>query len=289
MSAAIWPAGSGEILNLDEHRRANLANWNDRVPIHWDSDSYAIPRFIAEPEFISQVVDFDQTELGDVSGKTLLHLQCHIGTDTLSWARLGAEVTGVDFSEPAVEAARKLSAESGTPGRFVVSELYSSPAALPGKQFDVVYTGVGAICWLPDIRGWAEVVHGFLKPGGTFYVRDSHPIVNSLQWDRDDGLYNFVYSYFEDGPVVITVEDVTYAGKGKVEHKVSYEYSHGLAEIIMAAKDAGLDLDFVREHRFCDWQSLKQTVRGDDGRWRMPRGEEHLLPLMFSLRASRPE
>ena len=114
--------------------------------------------------------DLDNDELGDVSGKSLLHLQCHIGHDTLSLARLGAEVTGLDFSEPAIEACKKLSQDSGTPGEFVVADVYDSPNVLPNRQFDVVYTGVGAICWLDDINRWAKVVAGFLKPGGTFYI-----------------------------------------------------------------------------------------------------------------------
>jgi SAM-dependent methyltransferase len=161
-------------MELDEYRAANLANWNDRVPIHWDSDGYKIRNYVDDPEYVSDVIQFDRDrdELGDVSGKTLLHLQCHIGTDTLGWARSGASVTGVDFSESAITAARKLSAESNTPGEFVVAELYDSPNALPGRQFDIVYTGVGALCWLPDIDGWAKVVaHFFLAGQDLLYPR----------------------------------------------------------------------------------------------------------------------
>ena len=174
---------------LDEYRAANRNNWDDRVPIHWDSEQYKIQKFIDDPEYISDVVQFDidRDELGDVSGKTLLHLQCHIGHDTLSWARLGADVTGIDFSEPAIDAARRLSTESGTQGEFIVAELYDSPKVLPGRQFDVVYTSIGATVWLPDINDWAEVVNQFLKPGGTFYVFELHPMMLSVsQEDHGD-------------------------------------------------------------------------------------------------------
>lgn len=180
---------------LDEQRRTNRDNWDSRVEIHYGSESYGIEKYIADPNHLSGVVTFDSSKLTDVSGKSLLHLQCHIGTDTLSWARLGAEVTGVDFSEKSLEAARRLSVDSQTPGRFVLSELYDSPRVLP-ETFDIVYTGVGAICWLPDIRGWAEVVAAFLKPGGVFYMREGHPIMWALDWEDEEKL-SITHPYFE--------------------------------------------------------------------------------------------
>lgn len=275
---------------MDENRRANLANWNDRVPIHWDSDEYDVRAFTDDPERISGPVRFDcdASELGEVSGKSLLHLQCHIGTDTLSWARLGAVVTGLDFSEPAVEAARRLSAESGAPGRFVVSELYDAPAALPGEQFDIVYTGVGALCWLPDIRGWARIVAGFLAPGGSLYVRDGHPVIGCFDFAVVDDRYQVRYPYFEAAGASVESDDSTYAGSSKVAHPRTVEFSHGLAETIMALVHAGLGLDFVHEHKCCDWMALDNLEQGDDGRWRLPAGKEHDLPLMFSIKASKP-
>ena len=148
---------------LDPHREANRLNWSDRVAIHWEPDAYDAPGFIADPGRISKVVQGDREYLSSVAGKRLLHLQCHFGMDTLSWARLGADVTGVDFSETAVTAARRLSAESGTPGRFVVAELYDAPRILAGEQFDIVYTGVGALNWLPDIAAWGGVVAAMLS------------------------------------------------------------------------------------------------------------------------------
>ena len=162
---------------LDHYRETNRANWDSRVDSHYESELYGAGRFIADPNYIGSVVRFDRDKLPDVSGARLLHLQCHIGTDTIGLARLGAEVTGIDLSEKSIEAARRLSDECGTPGRFVVSELYDSPNLLPEK-FDIVYTGVGAICWLPDIEGWAKVVASFLDEGWCllYQGRSSHHV-----------------------------------------------------------------------------------------------------------------
>ena len=168
---------------MDDRLADNRDNWDDRVPIHWGG--YDADGFIADESRISDVVAYDSAVLGDVTGKRLVHLQCHFGMDTLSWARLGAEVTGVDFSEPAIAAARELSERSKTPGRFVVANVYDAADVLR-EQFDIVFTGVGAICWIPDIEAWARVVAALLRPGGTFYMREGHPVLWTLDW-RDDG------------------------------------------------------------------------------------------------------
>ncbi|MGI9643662.1 MAG: class I SAM-dependent methyltransferase, partial [Acidimicrobiia bacterium] len=183
-------------MSHDQFFADNLANWNDRVPIHAGPGGYGIDEFASDPELLSPVVAFDKDQLGDVSGRTLLHLQCHIGMDTLSWARLGAVVTGVDFSGPALEVARRLASDLGVDAEFIESNLYESPTVL-SRQFDLVYTSVGAVTWLPDIRGWAAVAAALTKPGGTFYVRDGHPMLWATDTDRDDGLLVIRYPYFE--------------------------------------------------------------------------------------------
>jgi SAM-dependent methyltransferase len=273
-------------MSLDEHRRANRANWDDRVPIHWASPGYDVPGFIADPKSLSDVVVFDAPLVGGVRGRRLLHLQCHMGKDTLSWARLGAEVTGVDFSEPAIAAARRLSVESGTPGRFVAAELYDAPRLLP-ETFDIVYTGVGALNWLPDIGRWAEVVARFLAPGGLFYIREGHPMLWSLDWRQDAALV-VRYPYFETIEPVVDDDPSTYAGPGTVEHARTYEWNHGLGEVIAALLAAGLQITGVQEHRELEWQGLPQMTLGEDHRWRLPEGQRDLVPLMFSLWARRP-
>ena len=278
---------------LDEYRAANRDNWDDRVPIHWGSDDYAIQKFIDDPKYVSDVIQFDldNDELGDVSGKSLLHLQCHIGHDTLSLARLGATVTGVDFSEPAIEACKKLSADSGTAGEFVVADVYDSPNILPNRQFDVVYTGVGAICWLHDINAWAKVAAGFLKPGGTFYILEGHPIMWSVSVDDQDGKILIDWPYFESAGPQGYEEDTTYAGEGKVAHTKQFNTPHGLGETINALLQTGLVLDFVHEHKVANWQGTPMMVKSDEGRglWKMPEGKEDFLPLMHSIKAHKPE
>jgi SAM-dependent methyltransferase len=268
---------------LDEYRRTNRDNWNERAGIHYASQVYDIAGYVSNPAKISGVVQFDHGELGDVRDKTLLHLQCHIGTDTLSWARLGAQVTGIDLSDKSIEAARRLSKESGTPGRFIVSELYDTPGVLK-EQFDIVYTSVGALCWLPDIRGWASVVAKMLKLGGTFYVRDTHPMAAALDDEREDDLMVVTYPYFEPGQATRFEGDMTYTDGPPLKNRVNYEWSHGLGEVVTALIDAGLRIEFVHEHRFTEWQMFRQLVRDGDGRWRFPKNADH-VPLMFSLRA----
>jgi SAM-dependent methyltransferase len=271
---------------LDDYRRANRDNWDDRVPIHWGSPVYDLAGFIADPGRLSAEVAFDAPHVGEVVGKRLLHLQCHLGTDTLSWARLGAEVTGLDFSEPAIAAACRLSADSGTPGRFLVAELYDAPQVLP-ETFDVVYTGVGALNWLPDIGRWGEVVAAFLAPGGLFYLREGHPMLFTLDW-REDEVLMVRYPYFETAEPVADDDPSTYAGPGRVRHARTYEWNHGLGEVVTALLDAGLVLTCLREHRELAWQGLPQMTRGEDGMWRLPEAQSALVPVMFSLTARRP-
>ena len=267
---------------LDHKRSVNRANWDSRVGIHVASEQYGLDRY-KDPNHLSDVVNFDKALLGPLHGKTAIHLQCHIGTDTISLARLGAEVTGVDFSEKSIEAARRLSESSGTPATFVVSELYDSPKVV-GRRFDVVYTGVGAICWLPDIRGWADVVAAFLKPGGSFYMREGHPVMWALDWDDAEKL-SLKYPYFEGAPTEFE-ESETYAGDGVVASPKTYDWNHGMGEILTALIDAGLRIDHVEEYDFCEWQGISQMVEGEDGRWRLP-PDKGRYPLMWSVAATR--
>jgi len=276
---------------VDEYREANRANWSERVAGHWEPDGYDAPGFIADPQRISSVVEFDRQYLGELDGRSLLHLQCHFGMDTLSWARLGADVIGIDFSADAIAAAARLSDESETPGRFVETELYDTPEALAGEQFDVVYTGVGALNWLPDIVGWGQVVAKMLQPGGTFYIREAHPILWSLRFpneDPSDETLIIEYPYFEVAEPLGWDEDVSYLGSASIKHTRTYEWNHGIAQVMGALTSRGLLIDLYEEHRFLDWQGQHQMVQGDDGRWRLPEHQRDLVPLAYSLRARKP-
>lgn len=272
---------------IDPYGEANRLNWEDRVPIHLNAQEYE--DFASDLRNISRVVEFDRDELGDVRGKSLLHLQCHIGGDTLSWAKLGATVTGVDFSPRAIRAARKLSEASSVPGRFIEAELYDAPSVL-NEEFDIVYTGVGAINWLPDIRRWAYVVAGFLKPGGLFYIREGHPVLWSIDYEREDEELVIGFPYFETAePMRFDDEDTTYMGDGsKLDNTTIYVWNHGLGEIVSALLNVGLRIESLKEYRFCEWQAGSIMQKGDDGRWRLPEHGER-LPLMYSLRAVKDE
>lgn len=263
----------------------NLANWNDRVPIHAGPDGYDLDRYRRDPTHLSSIVEFDRHYLGDVAGKSLLHLQCHIGTDTVSWARLGARVTGIDFSEPALAVARDLAEDIGVDATFVRSDVYGSPDVVEGS-FDVVYTGVGAINWLPDIVRWAEVVAHFTQPGGTFYIREGHPMLWAIDHDADDDRLEVITPYFETREPTTWDEDATYTGTGSLTATTSHEWNHGLGEIIDALIRAGFHIELVHEHRFLEWPALP-TMRQEGDRWVLPDEQRDLVPLMYSIRAIR--
>jgi 2-polyprenyl-3-methyl-5-hydroxy-6-metoxy-1,4-benzoquinol methylase len=257
-------------------------NWNERTHIHAASRSYHIASYITDPHKISDVVRFDVADLGNVCGKALLHLQCHIGTDTLSLARLGATVTGIDFSPDAIETARQLSADCGTPARFEVAELYDTPTVI-NEKFDIVYTGVGALTWLPDIAAWGRVVAAMLNPGGMLFLRDFHPMLWTIDDERDEDVLVVKYPYFEASPVKFD-KGTTYTDGNRLAHTVTYEWNHGLGEIVMSLIDNGLQLTLLKEHKIAESRYLPCMVRDADGRWRLPNGKDR-LPLMYTIRA----
>jgi SAM-dependent methyltransferase len=256
----------------------NRANWDDRVPVHLASSFYDLAAFRAGADTLRP---FEAAEAGDVAGRRLVHLQCHIGLDTLSWARRGALVSGLDFSAPAVEAAGALAAELGIDAAFVVSDVYDAVAAFGGRRFDIVYTGIGALVWLPDIPRWARVVAGLLEPGGFVYLVEGHPFAQVL--DDESGLV-VTRDYFDSSP---QVEDYpfSYTDGPALEHTRSVEFQHGTGEIITALADAGLRIDFLHEYDFDVFGRFESLQRRDDGIYRFPPGRPR-IPLLFSLRAS---
>jgi SAM-dependent methyltransferase len=263
------PFGSANREYWDGKAGFNVASWN-------------VEGFVADPTKLTRIVAADRDAVGDVRGRSLLHLQCHFGMDTLSWARLGAEVTGVDFSPRAVASAIDLAARIGLAARFIEADLYATPDVLQ-ETFDIVYTGGGALCWLPDIRGWAAVVGRMLRPGGTFYIREAHPVLWSLEDERDDRLLVIGRPYFEvTEPIQWDAEPVW--DKKAPEVTTHYEWNHGLAEIVTAVIEADLTIESLFEHQTCLWQALPFMVEDEDGWWRLPDRPER-LPLMYSIRA----
>ncbi len=268
---------------MNEFIRANLAHWDELARIHPGIEAYGLAAFRAGQ---SKLNALDRAEVGNVQGKTLLHLQCHFGLDTLSWAREGASITGADFSGAAIAAARTIAAECGLPARFVQSTIDDLPANLAGT-FDVVYTGRGALCWLPDIRRWAAVVAHFLRPGGSFYVQDAHPLLYMYGEQPGDTEPRLTYSYFHrDEPYRFEVTASYADPNAKLLHTTEYAWNHPLGEIIDALIDNGLQIQFLHEFPYCYHNYFTFMERDAEGWWRLP-GPQH-MPLMFSLRATRP-
>lgn len=279
---------------MDHYQSTNLTNWNERVAGHTAPDGYSIDRLVDEPDWVTGVVSFDAPAVGDVAGKTLLHSQCHIGTDTLSWAKLGATTTGLDFSPPAIEAARgiaqRLAPSLTAPATFVETEVYAAPDHIDGT-FDIVYTSVGAICWMPDLAAWGQVMAHFVKPGGMFYIRDSHPALMTIDEERDDDLLVMKYPYFHQAEPTMFTETESYSGSAKLTNADSYSWFHSLADVINALIGAGLVIDRVEEHRHLDWQFMKSMERmgdPDHDTWVLPADRRDVVPMQFSIKAHKP-
>ena len=265
----------------EEWRERNRESWDERVPIHAGGKFYDVASFKAGQE---RLQPFEIAEVGDVSGKDLLHLQCHFGIDTLSWARRGAHVAGLDFSGPAVETARSLASELGLDATFVQSDVYDAVNALDSRTFDVVYTGRGALTWLPDMGRWAGVAAALVRPGGFLYLTEFHPFTDVF---GDEDL-TVEHDYFGRPEPQVWDEPGTYADFGaETEHNLTYEWNHPLGEVVGAVISAGLVVELLGEYdytMFPRWPFLEKsgfdTYRPPEG---MPR-----LPLMYSLRARKP-
>jgi len=271
---------------MTDYVAINRANWDSRVPHH--VVGYDLESFRSDAQFISEVVRFDQVRLGSVAGLDVVHLQCHIGTDTLSLSRLGARsVTGLDFSAPALAAAAQLASECGAQIDYVESELYDAVSALGAERFDLVYTGIGALCWLPDIRRWAHVVAKLLRPGGRLFIREGHPVLGSVSEPRPDGLLVIEYPYFESEGVHFVEEQSYVEHEGTLTSPESVSFNHGLGEVITAVLDAGMTLTGLQEHRSVPWNPLEDLmVDPGDGEYRLKVGPDR-LPLTYTLRATK--
>ncbi|WP_372595290.1 class I SAM-dependent methyltransferase [Actinotalea sp.] len=290
-------------MSADDYLELNRSNWDSRAPVH--AQGYAIDRLLADPHALSAVVAFDRPRLGDIAGLDVVHLQCHIGTDTLSLARLGAQVTGVDLSGTSLDEARRLARRAATEIEYVQSDVYAAPQALGGRQFDLVYTGIGAICWLPSIQRWAQTVAALLRPGGRLFIRDGHPVLNSAlamtvgaehpdreqqPWISGPGATTLALElpYYEQPEAMVWTEEYTYAGTDKVAQPRSMEWNHGLGEIVTAVLEAGLEVTSLTEHDSVPWDALPGFMVHDEeiDEYRLRERPER-LPASFTLTARR--
>jgi SAM-dependent methyltransferase len=254
----------------------NRAFWDERVPIHTASEFYDVEGFLAGATTLRP---FEPEEIGDVRGLSLLHLQCHFGLDTLSWARLGAKVTGLDFSQPAIAYAAELAARAGLEAEWVVSDVLRADEALGGRRFDLVYTGLGALNWLGDIERWADVVRSLIAPGGRLHLVEFHPITEVFA----DETLDVRYDYFHEGPREWPEELGSYAElEATTEHNATVEFAHPLGEVVSAIAARDLRIELLHEHDYTLFPRWPMLRREPGGIYRLPEGTPS-LPLMYSL------
>ena len=275
---------------MNEYQQANLKLWNAWATLHAgmksDDYGYNIEAFKAGRSTLYQL---DIDAVGDVAGKSLLHLQCHIGVDTLSWARRGARVVGADFSDKAVAVAQQVNDELGLGGRFVRSDLYKLPEVLD-EQFDVVFTSYGVLTWLPDIPRWGQIVGHFLKPGGVFYIAEIHPFLSIFDERNTNSLteLRLAYPYFHRSePTQWPVEGSYADPTAQIGSLTEYGWFYSLSDVINALIEAGLTIEYMREYPFCCFKALPFLERRDDGWWYPPDNSD-LLPMTFTIRAHKP-
>ena len=262
---------------MKDYLTANRKWWNDVAPIHWKSKLYDLEAF---KKGKSSLVSIEQDELVNVKGKTLLHLMCHFGMDTLSWARKGAIVTGVDLSDGSIKLAKKLSREIGVPATFICSDIYKLPEVLD-KKFDIIFTSYGVLCWLSSIEKWAKIINSFLKEGGTFYIVELHPFTNILSYD-----FKLYYNYFKRGPY-IDDSDGTYTDWDANVKGFTYEWSYMVSDVINSLTKEGLKIEFMHEFPFSMYDQFPGFMEQNQKGQYVLKNKRIKIPLLFSLKATK--
>lgn len=263
---------------MDHFEESNRTLWNALTDVH--IKSYRVDEFKNGESTLDQI---QLSEVGEVKGKSLLHLQCHFGLDTLSWAREGANVTGIDFSEKSVAYANQLKAEVDVAARFICCNLYDLRRHL-NERFDIVYTSKGVLCWLKDLLAWAQLISHFLKPRGTFYMMEGHPILSVFD-DERRGRLEIIHPYFHDvRPTKWNAGSPDYSDENYIVKNPSYEWQWSLGDVVGSLSTAGLRIEFLHEFDRTFYRALPDMERDPNGWWFLP-GHEKMLPLMFTLRA----
>jgi 2-polyprenyl-3-methyl-5-hydroxy-6-metoxy-1,4-benzoquinol methylase len=254
---------------------ANKDGWNKRTAIHKNSAFYDLEAFKKGKPSLNKI---ELEEVGDVKGKSLLHLQCHFGMDTLSWARLGANCTGVDLSDEAIELAKQLNEELQLTASFICCNVYDTADHVK-EQFDIIFTSYGTIGWLPDLKPWAKMIAAKLKPGGFFYIADFNPTL----WMLDDAMEKLTYSYFND-EVIVTEQQGSYTDRLASINYTEYGWNHPFSEIFDSLIKAGLQIEFLHELPYSPYNCFANLEQGEDGMWRF-KGMGNKFPMMYSVKA----
>jgi len=268
---------------MNKYLEANQKRWDELTHEHKDSPFYDVEGFRAGKDRLRSI---ELTELGDVSGRSMLHLQCHFGLDTMAWARRGAAATGIDFSPQAIKLARRLSRELNIPAQFICADILELTKVLTGG-FDIVFTSYGVLHGLPDLQKWGEVIAHFLNPGGIFYIVEDHPAFRTFREMPDGELRPARQYFFSDEPQKIEWTK-SYAAEREGTKGVSYVWDHSLGEIIQAVIDAGLQIEFLHEFPYAARAKFSFMEKGKDGWWRLPAKQHGTIPFLFSLQARKP-
>ena len=263
--------------NLSDYINVNKETWNKKTAIHIESDFYNNEEFLKGK---SSLNSFEMDLLGDVSHKKILHLQCHFGQDTLSLARLGAKVTGIDFSDQAIEKAKEYSKQLDLDTTFICCDVYDTPNHLDEK-FDIVFTSYGTIGWLPDMDKWASVVAHFLKPGGKFVFVEFHPVV----WMFDNDFKEVFYSYFKSEPI-IEEELGTYADKNASLKQKTISWNHSISEVVNALIQKDLTINSINEYDYSPYNCLNEMEEYETGKFRI-KTFGNKIPMVYSIMATK--
>ena len=273
--------------DYSKEKDLNRRYWDALVAVNADTegyDGYNIKAFLQGERDLHLI---ELSELDDVAGLSLLHLQCHFGMDTLMLARRGARVTGFDYSTAAIEKARWLAGKAGIDARFIQGDIYQAPALIDAT-FDAVFVSWGALCWLPDIQGWARVVAHFLKPGGWFYLAEAHPVMNTIEDENTDETVRVRYPYFhKPDPIRFDTQTAYTDNRTALAVTETHEWIHPIREVVTSLIDAGLRLEFLHEHPEITWRAMPYLVPGERGQYRMPDDRPN-IPLSYSLKAVKP-
>ena len=264
-------------MKTSDYININKSTWNDKVDVHIESDFYDMEGFLNGKLTLNAI---ELELLGNVKGKKVLHLQCHFGQDTMTFSRIGAIATGIDFSEKAIEKAREFNQNLGLDANFICCDIYDLPNHL-NEKFDIVFTSYGTIGWLPDLNKWAKVVSHFLKPDGKFVMADFHPVV----WMFDNDFREVFYNYFNTEEI-IEDESGTYADREAEIANQTITWNHPTSELLNALITNGLELNSFNEFDYSPYNCFNETEEFEPNKFRI-KHLENKIPMVYALKATK--